>query len=114
MAAGFSTPIRAHPFENPTPLSNFLELVLIFAISSGLTYTLGRMTGSQRHGWAVWSAMAILFLIGVSFAYSAESKGNPLLHGVDQTSARSSQVAIWKARKCASESPIRRSAPRYH
>ena len=82
---GFFNTNSAHPFENPTPLSNFLELVLIFAISSGLTYTLGRMTGSQRHGWAVWSAMTILFLIGVSFAYSAESKGNPLLHGVDQS-----------------------------
>ncbi len=82
---GFFNTNSAHPFENPTPLSNFLELVLIFAISSGLTYTLGRMTGSQRHGWAVWSAMTILFLIGVSFAYSAESKGNPLLHGVNQT-----------------------------
>jgi K+-transporting ATPase ATPase A chain len=82
---GFFNTNSAHPFENPTPLSNFLELVLIFAISSGLTYTLGRMTGSQRHGWAVWSAMTILFLFGVAFAYSAESKGNPLLHGVDQT-----------------------------
>jgi K+-transporting ATPase ATPase A chain len=82
---GFFNTNSAHPFENPTPLSNFLELVLIFAISSGLTYTLGRMTGSQRHGWAVWSAMTILFLLGVAFAYSAESKGNPLLHGVDQT-----------------------------
>ena len=82
---GFFNTNSAHPFENPTPLSNFLELVLIFAISSGLTYTLGRMTGSQRHGWAVWSAMTILFLIGVSVAYSAESKGNPLLHGIDQS-----------------------------
>ena len=81
---GFFNTNSAHPFENPTPLSNSLELVLIFAISSGLTYTLGRMTGSQRHGWAVWSAMTILFLIGVSVAYSAESKGNPLLHGIDQ------------------------------
>ena len=82
---GFFNTNSAHPFENPTPLSNFLELLLIFSISSGLTYTLGRMTGSQRHGWAVWSAMTILFLIGVSFAYSAESKGNPLLHGINQT-----------------------------
>ncbi len=82
---GFFNTNSAHPFENPTPLSNSLELVLIFAISSGLTYTLGRMTGSQRHGWAVWSAMTILFLIGVSVAYSAESKGNPLLHGIDQS-----------------------------
>src|SRR6266704_2194324 len=63
---GFFNANSAHPFENPTPLSNFFELVLIFAIPSGLTYTLGRMTGSQRHGWAVWAAMAFLFLAGVA------------------------------------------------
>jgi K+-transporting ATPase ATPase A chain len=57
---------------------------LIFAIPSGLTYTLGRMTGSQRHGWAVWAAMAFLFLAGVTTAYWAEAKGNPLLAGTDQ------------------------------
>ena len=60
-AADFSTPTARIPFENPTPFSNFFEMVLIFAIPSGLTYTLGRMTGSQRHGWAVWAAMAFLF-----------------------------------------------------
>jgi K+-transporting ATPase ATPase A chain len=74
----------AHPFENPTPFTNFLQLLLIFAIPAGLTYTLGRMTGSQKHGWAVWAAMAILFLAGVTIAYKAEAKGNPLLHGIDQ------------------------------
>src|SRR5712672_564585 len=74
----------AHPFENPTPLSNFFEMVLIFAIPSGLTYTLGRMTGSQRHGWAVWAAMAFLFFAGVTAAYWAEARGNPLLAGTDQ------------------------------
>ena len=57
---GFFNANSAHPFENPTPLTNFFELVLIFAIGSGLTYTLGQMTGSPRHGWAVWCAMAIL------------------------------------------------------
>jgi K+-transporting ATPase ATPase A chain len=61
-----------------------IELFCIFAIGAGLTYTLGRMTGSQRHGWAVWAAMAILFLAGVTVAYWAEASGNPLLHGVDQ------------------------------
>ena len=81
---GFFNANSAHPFENPTPLSNFLEMVLIFAIPSGLTYTLGRMTGSQRHGWAVWAAMAFLFLAGVTTAYWAEAKGNPLLAGTDQ------------------------------
>ncbi len=81
---GFFNANSAHPFENPTPVSNLIELFCIFAIGSGLTYTLGRMTGSQRHGWAVWAAMAILFFVGVTVAYWAEAKGNPLLHGVDQ------------------------------
>jgi K+-transporting ATPase ATPase A chain len=81
---GFFNANSAHPFENPTPLSNLIEMFAIFAVSSGLTYTLGRMTGSQKHGWAVWSAMAILFLAGVSVVYWAEARGNPLLKGVDQ------------------------------
>jgi len=81
---GFFNANSAHPFENPTPFSNFFEMVLIFAIPSGLTYTLGRMTGSQRHGWAVWGAMAFLFLAGVTTAYWAEARGNPLLAGTDQ------------------------------
>jgi K+-transporting ATPase ATPase A chain len=81
---GFFNANSAHPFENPTPLTNLIEMVAIFTIGSGLTYTLGRMTNSQAHGWAVWSAMAILFLAGVSVAYWAESRGNPLLPGTDQ------------------------------
>jgi K+-transporting ATPase ATPase A chain len=81
---GFFGANSAHPFENPTPFSNFFQLVLILAIPSGLTYTLGHMTGSQRHGWAVWAAMAFLFLAGVATAYWAEARGNPLLAGVDQ------------------------------
>lgn len=81
---GFFNANSAHPFENPTPLSNFFEMLLIFAIPSGLTYTLGRMTGSQRHGWAVWAAMAVLFFAGVTAAYWAEARGNPLLAGTDQ------------------------------
>jgi potassium-transporting ATPase potassium-binding subunit len=81
---GFFNANSAHPFENPTPLSNLIELVSIFAIGAGLTYTLGRMTGSQAHGWAVWAAMAILFLAGVTVAYWAEARGNPLLAGTNQ------------------------------
>ena len=81
---GFFNANSAHPFENPTPLTNFIEMFSIFSIGAGLTYTLGRMTGSQRHGWAVWAAMAILFFVGVTVAYWAEARGNPLLHGVDQ------------------------------
>jgi K+-transporting ATPase ATPase A chain len=75
---GFFNANSAHPFENPTPLSNLFQLFSIFAIGAGLTYTLGRMTGSPAHGWAVWSAMALLFLAGVTVAYWAEAKGNPL------------------------------------
>jgi len=82
---GFFNANSAHPFENPTPLTNLIELFAIFAISSGLTYTLGRMTGSQRHGWAVWAAMAILFVAGVTVAYWAEARGNSLYpHDVNQ------------------------------
>ena len=81
---GFFNANSAHPFENPTPFSNLVEMFCIFAIGAGLTFTLGRMTGSQRHGWAVWGAMAALFLAGVTVAYWAEARGNPLLHGVDQ------------------------------
>ena len=81
---GFFNANSAHPFENPTPLSNYLQMLSIFVIPAGLTYTLGRMTGSQGHGWAVWAAMAILFVAGVTTAYWAEAKGNPLLKGVDQ------------------------------
>ncbi|HEY4739269.1 MAG TPA: potassium-transporting ATPase subunit KdpA [Candidatus Acidoferrales bacterium] len=82
---GFFNTNSAHPFENPTPLANFIQLLLIFAIPSALTYTLGRMTGSRRHGWAVWMAMTFLFVAGVSIAYWAEARGNPLLHGADQS-----------------------------
>jgi potassium-transporting ATPase potassium-binding subunit len=81
---GFFGANSAHPFENPTPFSNLLEMLAIFAIPSGLTYTLGRMTGPQRHGWAVWAAMAFLFLLGVTATYWAEAKGNPLLANTDQ------------------------------
>ncbi len=81
---GFFNANSAHPFENPTPLTDFMQIVMMLALGSGLTYTLGRMTGSQRHGWAVWSAMAILCLVGVTVAYAMESRGNPLLHGIDQ------------------------------
>jgi K+-transporting ATPase ATPase A chain len=75
---GFFNANSAHPFENPTPLSNFIEMFCIFAISAGLTFTLGDMTGSRRHGWAVWAAMAFLFLVGVTTAYWAEAQGNPM------------------------------------
>src|SRR5229473_1491360 len=76
---GFFNTNSAHPFENPTPFTNLLEMLAIFAISAGLTYTLGRLTGSPKHGWAVFAAMSVLFFVGVTVAYWAETKGNPLL-----------------------------------
>jgi len=84
---GFFYANSAHPYENPTPFSNFFEMLLIFAIPSGLTYTLGRMAKSRRHGWAVWGAMAALFLVGVFCAYWAEAAGNPQFTRVDQAAS---------------------------
>jgi K+-transporting ATPase ATPase A chain len=81
---GFFNANSAHPFENPTPLSNFIELLAIFAIPAGLTATLARMIGSPRHGWVVWAAMAFLFLAGVTTAYWAEARGNSLFVGTNQ------------------------------
>jgi K+-transporting ATPase ATPase A chain len=85
---GFMNANASHPYENPTPLSNFIQVLSIFLIPSGLTYYLGRMVKNQRHGWAVWSAMAVLFLAGVLVSWSAETAGNPRLHalGVDAAS----------------------------
>jgi K+-transporting ATPase ATPase A chain len=81
---GFFNANSAHPFENPTPFSNFLEMLLILAIPAGFTATLGRITKSPKHGWAVFATMAVLSFAGTSVAYWAESHPNPLLHGVDQ------------------------------
>ena len=75
---GFFNANSGHPYENPTPGTNFVEMLLIFTIGAGLTSTLGRMTGSKRHGWAVFGAMAVLFLAGVFVAEIAEQKGNPI------------------------------------
>jgi K+-transporting ATPase ATPase A chain len=82
---GFFNANAAHPFENPTPWSNFWSMLAIFMIPSGLTYMLGRMVKSQRHGWAVWAAMFVLFFAGVTTAYWAEARGNPIhaARGID-------------------------------
>jgi K+-transporting ATPase ATPase A chain len=84
---GFMNANASHPYENPTPLSNFLQMLSIFLIPSGLTYYLGRMVKNQHHGWAVWSAMAAIFLIGILVCWWAETAGNPRLHalGVDSS-----------------------------
>jgi K+-transporting ATPase ATPase A chain len=99
---GFFNANSAHPFENPTPLTNFVEMFCIFAISAGLTHTLGQMTGSPKHGWAVWAAMAFLFLAGVTTAYWAEADGNPLLTavGADQAVSDTSSGGNMEGKEC--------------
>jgi K+-transporting ATPase ATPase A chain len=79
---GFVNANASHPYENPTPLSNFIQMLSIFLIPSGLTYYLGRMVKNQKHGWAVWAAMFILFLAGVMVSWWAEGAGNPRLHAL--------------------------------
>jgi potassium-transporting ATPase potassium-binding subunit len=76
---GFFNANSAHPLENPTPLTNFVQMVMIFLIPAGLTYTFGRMVGDQRQGWAIFGAMSFLFLVGVLVIYVAEQSGNPNL-----------------------------------
>jgi len=82
---GFFNANAAHPFENPTPWTNFWSMLLILAIPSALTWMLGRMVGKQRHGWTVWAAMFALFAAGVTTVYWAEARGNPIhvARGVD-------------------------------
>ncbi len=84
---GFFNANSAHPYENPTPLTNMLQLVMIFSISAGLTYTLGRMVGDQKQGWTIFAVMSILFAMGVTVAYNAEVSGNPAFEsmGLDLT-----------------------------
>ena len=79
---GFFNANSAHPFENPTALSNFVEMLSIFAIGAALTNVFGRMVGDQRQGWAIFAAMALLFLAGVAVVYPAEAGGNPLVHAL--------------------------------
>ncbi len=81
---GFFNANSAHPFENPTPLTNFLQLLSIFLIPAGLTYTLGQMVGSHRHGWAVFAAMSVLWFAGVATCYWAESRPTPAFAHVSQ------------------------------
>src|SRR5260370_24905181 len=76
---GYTNANAAHPFENPTPLSNFIQMLSIFAIPSALTYYLGRMVKNQKHGWTVWIAMAIVFVAGTLVCWRAEAPGNPIV-----------------------------------
>ncbi|MGH7682544.1 MAG: potassium-transporting ATPase subunit KdpA, partial [Candidatus Eiseniibacteriota bacterium] len=84
---GFFNANAAHPFENPDPISNFLSMLLIFAIPAALTYTFGRMAGDQRQGWTLFAAMAVLFLLGAAGATWAESRGNPITQPAGVASA---------------------------
>src|ERR1700733_5938339 len=86
---GFFNTNSAHPFENPNPLTNFVQILLIFSLGAALTNVFGRMVGNQRQGWAIFAVMAVLFLAGTVTAYWAESAGNPLFAQlpVDQTAS---------------------------
>jgi K+-transporting ATPase ATPase A chain len=84
---GITNANAAHPFENPTPLSNFLQMLSILAIGSGLTYYLGRMVKNQKHGWSVWAAMMALFLAGTLLCWWAEARGNPIHQQLGITAA---------------------------
>ena len=110
---GFFNVNSAHPFENPTPFSNFLEMLSILLIPAALCYTFGKMVGDTRQGWALLAAMTIIFVVLVAVAVWAEQGGNPALAalGVDQMQAPPTSAATWKARKCVSASPIRRFGP---
>jgi potassium-transporting ATPase potassium-binding subunit len=85
---GFFNANSAHPFENPTPLSNLWQMFAVFAIPAALVYALGRMVGNRRHAWALWAAMFLLFAVGVGTTYWAEARGNPIhaASGVDVAS----------------------------
>ena len=91
---GFFGANSAHPFENPTPLTNFVQMLLIFLIPAGLTYTFGQMTGDTRQGWALFAAMSLMFLAGVFVLYGAEANGNPLLTklGIGQANMEGKEV----------------------
>jgi K+-transporting ATPase ATPase A chain len=82
---GFFNVNSAHPFENPTPLTNLLQILAIFLIPTGLVYAYGRMVKNARHGWAIWAAMFVLFFAGITTAYWAEARGNPIhaARGID-------------------------------
>ncbi|MGC9969733.1 MAG: potassium-transporting ATPase subunit KdpA [Bryobacteraceae bacterium] len=90
---GFFNANSSHPFENPTPFTNFIQIILIFLIPAGLTYTFGHMVGDTRQGWAIFGAMAVMFLVGVFVCYGYEQAGNPILvkHGI-QSAATATQA----------------------
>ena len=84
---GYTNANAAHPFENPTPLSNFMQMLSIFAIGSGLTWYLGHTVKNQKHGWTVWAVMLALFIAGVLLAWNSEAAGNPIHHSLGVAAA---------------------------
>ncbi len=103
---GFFNANAAHPFENPTALSNFVQMVSIFAIGAALTNVFGRMVGNQRQGWAILAVMGVLFIAGVGVTYWAEAHGT-----TDACTRSASPAATWKARRSASASSPPRCSP---
>ena len=93
---GFFNANSAHPFENPTPLTNLVEMVLILAIGAALTNCFGRMVGSERHGWILLSVMAILFGLGVGGLSLSEAGGNPALAGLERRPDDKLAAARWQ------------------
>ena len=105
---GFFNANSAHPFENPTPLTNFVQMLLIFVIPAGLTYTFGKMVGDTRQGWAIFAAMSVMFLAGVfvCYCFRAARQSHPGNRWASRTPPPlRSPAATWKARKSASASP---------
>ena len=102
---GFFNANSAHPFENPTPFTNLIEMFAIFAIGAGLTYTLGRMVGSQRHGWAVWAAMADSVSGGRDYRLLGGGARQSAAARSRHPPARCRPAATWRERKSASASP---------
>ena len=111
---GFFNANSAHPFENPTALTNLIQMLLIFSIGAALTNVFGRMVGDQRQGWAIFAVMGLLFLAGRSTVYSAEAAGQSRLRRSacrPDAPARCRPAATWRARRSASASPTRRCSP---
>ena len=108
MAAGFFNANSAHPYENPNALTNFIQLISIFAIGAALTNVLGRMVKDERQGWAIFAAMGVLFLAGVTTAYWSEVARQSRLRRLQRrlgVERRRRPAATWKARRCGSASP---------
>jgi K+-transporting ATPase ATPase A chain len=107
---GFFNANGAHPYENPTPLTNFLEMLAIVLLPAALTNTFGRMVGQPRQGWLFYWVMVLLFVCGLAFVHHFEQGGDPRLRSTDFRNSRvQSPAETWKGRRCASASAVRPS-----